>query len=73
MEPNEHDDRAVATYAITLAVMGVRFLWDPISTTGKPAGIIVFAVLALFGIEVITCQNARQFPTAAAGTGDPPQ
>jgi Short C-terminal domain len=60
-------ERPVATYAITLAVMGLLFLWDPIPATGKPAGIIVFTVLALFGVEMLRRQTAREFPDARRG------
>jgi Short C-terminal domain len=54
-------------YAITLAVMGLLFLWDPIPATGKPAGIVVFLALALFGTAVLRRQTEREFPDARPG------
>ncbi|MCL2418312.1 MAG: SHOCT domain-containing protein [Conexibacteraceae bacterium] len=55
------------TYAITLGLMVLIFLWDPISATSKPAGIIVFTLLALLGTEVLVRQTAREFPEARTG------
>ncbi len=60
-------EHPVGTYGITLAVMTLVFLWDPIPATGKPAGIIVFTVLALVGTEVLRRQTAREFPDARPG------
>jgi hypothetical protein len=58
--------------AITLAAMVLLFAWNPIPATGKPAGIIVFTLLALLGTEVLIRQTEREFPIvqdgAAAGT-----
>jgi hypothetical protein len=55
------------SYAITLAVMALIFIWDPIPATGKPAGMIVFTLLALLGVEVLRRQTAREFPDARLG------
>ena len=33
------------TFAITLGLLALLFIWDPIPATGKPAGIITFTVL----------------------------
>lgn len=55
------------TFAITLALLALLFLWDPIPATGTPAGIITFTVLALFGTEVLIRQTAAEFPEAQAG------
>ncbi len=38
------------------------FIWGPIPATHKPAGIIVFLGLALFGTEVLRRQTATEFP-----------
>jgi hypothetical protein len=40
------------------------FIWGPIPSTRKPAGIIVYLVLAFFGTEVLRRQTAREFPDA---------
>lgn len=55
------------SYAITLAVMALIFIWDPIPATRKIGGIIVFTVLALFGMFVLRRQTGREFPDAVPG------
>ncbi|HXW59380.1 MAG TPA: hypothetical protein VEJ23_07875 [Solirubrobacteraceae bacterium] len=60
------------TYGIVIAIMLLIFIWDPIPATGKPAGIIVFLALALFGTEVLRRQTAREFPDARARTAQTP-
>jgi Short C-terminal domain len=60
-------DNAVGTYAITLGVLALLFIWDPIPATGTPAGIITFTVLALFGTAVLRVQTEREFPEARHG------
>jgi Short C-terminal domain len=54
-------------YAITLGVMALIFIWDPIPATGKPAGIAVFTLLALVGMFVLRRQTAAEFPDARVG------
>jgi hypothetical protein len=60
-------ERPGASYAIALAIMALVFIWNPIPATGKPAGIIVFTVLALVGTEILIRQTAREFPDARSG------
>jgi hypothetical protein len=60
-------ERPVAAYAIALGIMALVFIWNPIPATGKPAGIIVFTVMALVGTEVLIRQTAREFPDARPG------
>jgi hypothetical protein len=60
-------EHPAGTYAVTLTVMGLIFLWDPIPATGKPAGIVVFLALALCGTAVLRRQTAREFPDARTG------
>lgn len=60
-------ENPVGTYAITLALMVLIFIWDPIPATGKIAGMIVFTVLALFGTYVLRRQTEREFPDARPG------
>ena len=55
------------TFAITLGIMALLFIWDPIPATGTPAGIITFLVLALLGTELLIRQTAREFPDARSG------
>jgi hypothetical protein len=52
------------TYGIVASVMLLIFIWGPIPATHKPAGIIVFLALALFGTEVLRRQTAGEFPDA---------
>jgi hypothetical protein len=54
-------------FATTAVVMVLVFIWNPIPATGKPAGIIVFLLLALLGTEVLRRQTAWEFPDARAG------
>jgi Short C-terminal domain len=56
-----------AAFAITLALMALIFIWKPIPAAGKPAGIIVFTLLALLGTELLRRQTAAEFPGAQAG------
>jgi len=51
-------------YAITVGVMAIVFLWNPIPATGKPAGIIVFLGLALLGMFLLIRQTEEEFPPA---------
>lgn len=60
----EHE---VAAYAITVAVMALIFIWNPIHATGTPAGIIVFTAFALLGTYVLRRETEREFPEVAAG------
>ena len=56
-----------AAFAITAAVLVLIFIWNPISATGTPVGIIVFTLLALLGTEVLIRETAREFPDARPG------
>ena len=38
------------------------FIWNPIPSTGKPAGIIIFSLLAFFGAYILRRQTAEEFP-----------
>jgi hypothetical protein len=49
-------------YGITAGIMGLIFLWNPIPSTGKPAGIIVYLALALFGMFLLIRQTSEEFP-----------
>ncbi len=55
------------SFAITLGILALLFIWDPIPATGTPAGIITFTVLGLVGTEILIRQTAREFPEARAG------
>jgi len=55
------------TFAVTLGILALLFIWDPIPATGTPAGIITFTVLALVGTELLIRQTAREFPEARSG------
>ncbi|MGO9883087.1 MAG: hypothetical protein ACLPV4_08740 [Solirubrobacteraceae bacterium] len=60
-------DNPVAVYGIVAAILILIFIWGPIPATHRPAGIIVFTVLAFAGTEVLRRQTAREFPPASAG------
>jgi hypothetical protein len=54
------------TYGIVAFIMLLIFIWGPIPATHKPAGIIVFLVLAFLGTEVLRRQTAEEFPAGAS-------
>lgn len=58
-------DNPVAAYGIVAVILILIFIWGPIPATHRPAGIIVFTVLAFFGLEVLRRQTAREFPRTA--------
>jgi len=60
-------EQTVATYGIVLGILLLVFIWDPISATGKPLGILVFTLLALFGAYLLIQQTAVEFPEARSG------
>ena len=49
-------------YAAVAAVVLIIFIWQPIPATGKPIGMLVFAVLAGVGTEILRRQMAHEFP-----------
>jgi hypothetical protein len=55
-------NRPDLAYGITAVVMGLIFLWNPIPATGKPAGIIVFTLLAFLGTYLLRRQTEEEFP-----------
>ncbi len=57
------------TYGIVTGVMIVIFLWQPIPSTGKLAGIIVYLGLALFGTYLLRRQTAEEFPGPQQSAG----
>lgn len=60
-------ERVGATFGVTVGLMVLVFIWDPIPATGTPVGIIVFLALALFATEVLRRQTALEFPGAQVG------
>jgi hypothetical protein len=64
-------DHVAASYAITLAVMVLIFVWNPIPATGTAAGMIVFTVLALLGTFILSRQTAQEFPASPSPASTP--
>jgi hypothetical protein len=60
-------ERPEWTYVIVIGIMLLIFIWDPIPATGKPAGIITFLVLAVFGTYLLRRQTDEEFPAPPAG------
>ena len=60
-------DHPAECYGVTLAIMALIFIWQPIHATGTPAGIIVFTVLALVATYVLRTQTMEEFPDAQHG------
>jgi hypothetical protein len=57
-------DHPGATFGIVAGLLLLIFIWGPIPATHRPAGIIVFTVLAMFGTAVLRQQTAREFPNS---------
>ncbi len=51
---------AVWAFGIVVVLLVLIFIWGPIPATHRPAGIIVFTVLALAGTEVLRRQIERE-------------
>lgn len=60
-------ERPVPTFAITVGLLALLFIWDPIPATGTPAGMLTFTALALLGTEILIRQTAAEFPEARSG------
>jgi hypothetical protein len=60
-------EHAIPYYLVTLAVLALIFVWNPIHATGTPVGMISFTVLALLGMFFLRRQTAREFPDAQPG------
>jgi hypothetical protein len=54
-------DHPEATFGIVAGLLLLIFIWGPIPATHRPAGIIVFTVLAMLGTAVLRQQTAREF------------
>jgi hypothetical protein len=65
----------VALYGVVAVVMLLIFIWQPIPATGKPIGMLVLAVLAAVGTEILRRQMDHEFPDpgAAAVSSDGPE
>jgi hypothetical protein len=57
-------ERPEWTYGIVAGIMALIFIWQPIPSTGKLAGIIVYLALALFGTYLLRRQTEEEFPPA---------
>jgi hypothetical protein len=66
-------EHAIPTYGVTLALLLLLFIWDPIPATGTPAGIISFTVLGLLGTYLLRRETAREFPPGEPGAVGPGQ
>lgn len=49
-------------YAIVAVIMLLIFIWNPIPSTGKLAGILIYSLLAFFGAYILRRQTAEEFP-----------
>jgi hypothetical protein len=52
----------IAMYGVVAVILLLIFIWQPIPATGKPVGMLVFAVLAAVGTEILRRQMDREFP-----------
>jgi hypothetical protein len=59
-------------FGVVAALLILLFIWQPIPATGRPFAMIVMALLALLGVELLRRQTILEFPAAgvqAAGAG----
>lgn len=59
-------------FAVVAALLLLIFIWQPIPSTGRPLGMLVYAVLALVGVEALRRETNREFPAPIATAGAPP-
>ena len=52
----------IAMYGVVAVILLLIFIWQPIPATGKPVGMLVFAVLAAVGTEILRRQMDHEFP-----------
>jgi hypothetical protein len=50
------------TFGVVAALLLLIFMWGPIPATHRPAGIIIFTVLAMLGTAALLAQTAHEFP-----------
>jgi hypothetical protein len=53
-------EHALWAFGAVATVLVLIFIWGPIPATHRPAGIIVFTVLALVGTEALRRQIGRE-------------
>ncbi len=57
-------DEPLWAFGFVALIMILIFIWRPIPSTGKLAGMIVYFALAMIGTEVLRRQCAQEFPDA---------
>ena len=57
-------DEPLWAFGFVALIMILIFIWRPIPSTGKIAGMIVYFALAMIGTEVLRRQCAQEFPDA---------
>ena len=63
-------DEPLWAFGFVALIMILIFIWRPIPSAGKLAGMIVYFALAMIGTEVIRRQCAEEFPDAHLHRGD---
>lgn len=62
-------DRPDISFGVVVVLLLVLFVWGPIEATQKLTGILLIAVLALFGTQMLRRQTALEFPDASGAAG----
>jgi hypothetical protein len=57
-------DRPDITFGVVAVALLILFAWGPIEATQKLTGILLIAVLSLFGTQMLRRQTAGEFPDA---------
>lgn len=57
-------DRPDITFGVVAVALLILFAWGPIDATQKLTGILLIAVLSLFGTQMLRRQTAGEFPDA---------
>jgi hypothetical protein len=58
------NDEPLWAFGFVALIMVLVFIWRPIPSTAKVAGVIVYFALAMFGTEILRRQCAQEFPDA---------
>jgi hypothetical protein len=62
-------DRPDITFGVVAVALLILFAWGPIEATQKLTGILLIAVLSLFGTQMLRRQTAGEFPDAHPAGG----
>ncbi len=62
-------DRPDIAFGVVAVALLILFAWGPIEATQKLTGVLLIAVLTLFGMQMLRRQTALEFPDAPSAAG----